>query len=442
MQAVPMPIIYSTPSGLQVKGRRCLERMAFEDVLEDLQKHLTEELNRGGGSPVIQDLDLAQNMLSLEQFENLFFSLGVASAHVVRFRLFGCPTLDDEAMRIFAEYLRTSENAPAEMHLSDCAITTEGFQHLMSAIEETDLYPLVNANVPGEGLPLYLRLENNYIGQEAIQEKIDAGLIQTFDKQQGRRTGHQSGPKVNLLAKDTHFRQKQGPPPTPEALQQTSCEYVPRCQEGHSESHVPRGCCQASPSQPIAVPQHSHHQDGKRPSDRFPGDTRQAQADRAHHHFEDPAATAENSTATATAESFAATAEGEAATAKSQTPTAKGYAICAGTCLRIWMVSSRQDRNAWCSLPNAETETHSLRALTQKPRSLEGAWVRCCSWVATSRRRSRRRSRGWTIQWRRGLRGCQSCHILGRNTSMSNVVCPTSGTPRRATVFGRGLLAS
>eukprot|EP00913_Durusdinium_trenchii_P022325 g20975.t1 len=63
-------------------------------------------------------------------------------------------------------------------------------------------YPLVNANVPGEGLPLYLRLENNYIGQEAIQEKIDAGLIQTFDKQQGRRTGHQSGPKVNLLAKE------------------------------------------------------------------------------------------------------------------------------------------------------------------------------------------------------------------------------------------------
>ena len=53
----------------------------------------------------------------------------------------------------------------------------------------------------------------------------------------------------------------------------------------------------------------------------------QAQADRAHHHFEDPAATAENSTATATAESFAATAEGEAATAKSQTPTAKGLSL-------------------------------------------------------------------------------------------------------------------
>eukprot|EP00913_Durusdinium_trenchii_P022323 g20973.t1 len=67
------------------------------------------------------------------------------------------------------------------------------------------------------------------------------------------------------------------------------------------------------------------------PSFCFPGDTRQAQADRAHHHFEDPAATAENSTATATAESFAATAEGEAATAKSQTPTAKGYAICPNT---------------------------------------------------------------------------------------------------------------
>eukprot|EP00435_Cladocopium_sp_Y103_P013784 s3013_g3.t1 len=215
------PVVYYGANGLEVKGRRRLEDVAFEDILAELQGQLTEQLNQAGSSvPVIQDLDLSQNKLTADQFENLFVSLGVASARVVRFRLFGCPTFDDQVMLLLAEYLRanlTKETAPAEMHLSDCAITSEGFKHLMSVIEESDVYPLRDERRPDQGWPLYLRLENNYISNEAIQEKIDSGLIQLFTKQWGAKKGPVDGPKVNLLGEDWNFRQRSGKPPSPEA---------------------------------------------------------------------------------------------------------------------------------------------------------------------------------------------------------------------------------
>ncbi|CAL1131142.1 unnamed protein product [Cladocopium goreaui] len=214
------PVVYYGQNGLEVKGRRRLEDVAFEDILAELQGQLTEQLNQAGSSvPVIQDLDLSQNKLTAEQFENLFVSLGVASARVVRFRLFGCPTLDDQVMLLLAEYLRgnlSKETAPAEMHLSDCAITAEGFKHLMAVIEESDVYPLKDERRPDQGWPLYLRLENNYISNEAIQEKIDSGLIQLFTKQWGAKKGPADGAKVNLLGEDWNFRQRSGKPPSPE----------------------------------------------------------------------------------------------------------------------------------------------------------------------------------------------------------------------------------
>eukprot|EP00434_Breviolum_minutum_P004128 symbB.v1.2.003638.t1/scaffold203.1/size271217/30 len=219
------PVVYRGLQGLEVKGRRRLQEVAFEDILGDLQGQLTEQLNQAEESvPVIQDLDLSQNKLTLEHFESLFVSLGVASARVVRFRLFGCPTLDDQAMQLMAEYFRSDlipETAPSEMHLSDCAITADGFYHLMSAIEESNLYPRPDERVPNQGWPLYLRLENNYISREAIQEKIDSGLIQVFTKQDGAKRVSLDGPKVNLLAQGSDFRQREGLPPDPEAFFKT-----------------------------------------------------------------------------------------------------------------------------------------------------------------------------------------------------------------------------
>jgi hypothetical protein len=102
---------------------------------------------------------------------------------------------------------------PTEIHLSDCAITTEGFEVLMSAIEEQAGYP--RANTFGRGVRLYLRIENNFIDCAAIQEKVDMNVIHMYKKKDTRVAAAEA--KVDLLVqRDGEFQQKQGPPPAPE----------------------------------------------------------------------------------------------------------------------------------------------------------------------------------------------------------------------------------
>ncbi|CAE7489876.1 wdr83 [Symbiodinium pilosum] len=118
---------------------------------------------------VISDLDVSQNKLTVDQFQTLFLLLGTAGVRVMRFRMFGCATLTDEVLKVMSDYLRAlgADAAPNEMHLSDCAITAEGFRDLCSALEETELFPRPVAPNSDTGHPLYLRMENNYI-EEAL----------------------------------------------------------------------------------------------------------------------------------------------------------------------------------------------------------------------------------------------------------------------------------
>ena len=99
----------------------------------------------------------------------------------------------------------TPETCPSELHLSDCAITTKGFNLLMTAIKETECYPYTHPR-NGNKKPLYLRLENNYIKEAAIQEKVDSGLIQLIKK--GQRTTNSELAKVNLVHGNRGFQQK------------------------------------------------------------------------------------------------------------------------------------------------------------------------------------------------------------------------------------------
>lgn len=210
-------MVVVTPAGIEVRCRRRLDKAgAFEGMLEELGKKLQPKAEGEGPALAISDCDLSQNKLAPEQFEALFTQLGAHNARVLRFRLFGCPTLNDEVMRVLSDYLRllSPEQAPEEMHLSDCAICTDGFTTFISAIEETELYPLQPTH--GKGKPLYLRLENNYISEAAIQEKVDAGLIRTFNKNQGRPAA-EGAVKINLLCQKVgQYQQKQGDPPAPE----------------------------------------------------------------------------------------------------------------------------------------------------------------------------------------------------------------------------------
>jgi hypothetical protein len=212
-------VIVHTPSGLEIKGRRRLDDGTFEGILEELQQ-LMDKAAAEEKALTIADLDLSQNKLSFEQFDALFSLLGAANCRVLRFRMFGCPTINDEVMRIVGEYLKmlTSENAPAEMHLSDCAITAEGWAYFTTAIEETDLYPVQPASGWGKPTPLYLRMENNYIGEEYIQEKVDAGLVRPYCKTPGSRPSTDDGVKINMVVRQVNgtYQQRQGEPPAPE----------------------------------------------------------------------------------------------------------------------------------------------------------------------------------------------------------------------------------
>lgn len=208
-------MVVNTAQGLELKGRRRLgDAGVFESVLEDLMSRIQQQ--EGGAR--ISDLDLSQNSLSFDQFEALFTQLGAHNTRVQRFRLFGCPTLNDDVVRVLADYLRllTPESAPSEMHLSDCAITTEGWNLLMSVIEETELFPVTGPS--GRPAPLYLRLENNYISEDAIKEKMDAGIVRAFTKTNSWQRPQTDGTvKVNLVVRpDGKPSQKQGEPPAPE----------------------------------------------------------------------------------------------------------------------------------------------------------------------------------------------------------------------------------
>ncbi|CAK8986110.1 unnamed protein product, partial [Durusdinium trenchii] len=66
-------------------------------------------------------------------------------------------------------------------------------------------------------MPLYLRLEGNYINEDAIKEKVSSGIIRPFNKTPTTsKTAPMDGPKANLVVKGSTFGQKQGDPPAPE----------------------------------------------------------------------------------------------------------------------------------------------------------------------------------------------------------------------------------
>jgi len=215
MAAKGSKFISGRPSALVVKARRQLkteeEATQFNsDLLEILEANAAPET-------AFEDFDVSQNPISAEQFDSLFSALSTANVRVERMRLFGCPTLDDSVVLLLAGWFSTvtPETVPLELHLSDCAITTEGFNSLMDAIEFNEAFPYKH---PSSGQPslLYLRLENNYIEESAIQQRVDSGMMIAF-KKNSRPTKPPAEAKIKLLVMDYgKFQQKAGPPPAPE----------------------------------------------------------------------------------------------------------------------------------------------------------------------------------------------------------------------------------
>ena len=80
------------------------------------------------------------------------------------------PLLNDDVAGLMARYLRecTAEEAPREIHLSDCSLGSKGLVAIFGAVAE-------GVGFRG-GPPLYVRLERNFVEPRVLQGYLDSGF--------------------------------------------------------------------------------------------------------------------------------------------------------------------------------------------------------------------------------------------------------------------------
>eukprot|EP00747_Dinoflagellata_sp_TGD_P167822 gnl/TRDRNA2_/TRDRNA2_192993_c0_seq1.p1 gnl/TRDRNA2_/TRDRNA2_192993_c0~~gnl/TRDRNA2_/TRDRNA2_192993_c0_seq1.p1 ORF type:complete len:443 (-),score=72.15 gnl/TRDRNA2_/TRDRNA2_192993_c0_seq1:122-1393(-) len=208
------PIFSGPLHNMTVRARR---RLNTNQAADSFNEELLKKIEAAGAQNKMasfEDFDIAQNKIPSEQFETLFATLGTG-VKVERMRLFGCPTLNDEVMNLVAGWLSQvdTEKMPFELHLSDCAITGDGFEALMQAIENNDCFPSTRNNRTS---PLYIRLENNYIAPDLIKAKVDSGVVYPFKKGDHIPPDCQAKVKLVVATDNGRFGQRDGEPPAPE----------------------------------------------------------------------------------------------------------------------------------------------------------------------------------------------------------------------------------
>jgi len=202
---------------LRQKMRTAKDAEAFCDALA---KQI-EEAKENDQMLVFEDFDISQNPIPNEQIEMMFSLLTDTTVQIERLRAFGIPTLDDAAAVMLSGWLQgvVPETAPTELHLSDCAITAVGFKAIMEALSENGTFPADDPKKPDEGkLPVYLRIEDNYIDNSIIQESIDEGVATAMKKKD--KIEHSDTVKCRILIRgdekeDNPYKQKEGEPPDP-----------------------------------------------------------------------------------------------------------------------------------------------------------------------------------------------------------------------------------
>lgn len=214
-------LITGAHNSLLVKGQRKLSKAEdCEKFNEMLAKKLLALEGAGKTGIEFEDFDVSQNKIPVEQFETLFATLSTVPVKVTRMKVFGCPTLNDQVCEYIASWLGqvTAETVPNEMHLSDCAITAAGFNAIIDAIESNDAFP---PKAKWGNNPIYMRIEGNFIPEDIIKEKIEAGIIGQFKKNhKGGGKGFAEIPETAraklLVTTPNKFAQKSGEPPAPE----------------------------------------------------------------------------------------------------------------------------------------------------------------------------------------------------------------------------------
>ena len=168
---------------------------------------------------VFEDFDISRTSFATNVLKNILFNLANRCVHVERFRAFGITTLNNEVCSVLALWLKgvSYKNTPFEMHLSDCAISNKGFQYIMEALEDNDAFPGFHPRFSSK-VPMYLRLENNYIDRDMIQKQVDSGVLMTTRKKDHPDNNDQA--KARLLILDWggkfDYQQIKGKPPKPQ----------------------------------------------------------------------------------------------------------------------------------------------------------------------------------------------------------------------------------
>ena len=201
---------------MTVRARRQLTTPEAADAfLSTLSAKLEENANANAYT-MFDDFDISQNPLSVDNFKALFGIFVESGVAIQRIRLFGCSTLDDTVAWQMAAWLSslTRETVLHELHLSDCALTSEGLLALCDAFAGNDAFPPRNI-ATGAICPMYIRIENNYIDQSVIQQKIDEGVLTYFMKNAGSLPNPNAKVKV-LVQTPGRFSQRVGQPPPPE----------------------------------------------------------------------------------------------------------------------------------------------------------------------------------------------------------------------------------
>eukprot|EP00927_Polykrikos_kofoidii_P028796 TRINITY_DN2502_c0_g1_i2.p1 TRINITY_DN2502_c0_g1~~TRINITY_DN2502_c0_g1_i2.p1 ORF type:complete len:584 (-),score=91.24 TRINITY_DN2502_c0_g1_i2:206-1864(-) len=199
-------------------GKQLTTAKRAESFCYKLASHIDEQ-KAEDKLVVFEDFDVSQNLIPFDQLEELFATLSDSCVHVERFRLFGVPTFNDDAASTMAAWLAgvCEGNVPFEIHLSDTALTADGYTQLIEAIESNSAFPGPDPRAPRRGkLGMYLRVENNYIEPSAIQRTVDDGTVSLWRKSDP--LVHDDNIKVRLmLQQNGSFGQRKGVPPTPEA---------------------------------------------------------------------------------------------------------------------------------------------------------------------------------------------------------------------------------
>eukprot|EP00427_Karlodinium_veneficum_P012849 CAMPEP_0169066340 /NCGR_PEP_ID=MMETSP1015-20121227/2903_1 /TAXON_ID=342587 /ORGANISM="Karlodinium micrum, Strain CCMP2283" /LENGTH=225 /DNA_ID=CAMNT_0009125011 /DNA_START=50 /DNA_END=724 /DNA_ORIENTATION=- len=128
-----------------------------------------------------KDFDVSENHIPNATFAHIMHSISHFGAWVQRLRLFGTSSFDDDSCAHLGNWLRhvNAKTLPLELHLSNCAITELGLSRILDALGANPAFP---RTCNGKQLPLYIRLENNYIKDGALVAAINAGIVSAFIK--------------------------------------------------------------------------------------------------------------------------------------------------------------------------------------------------------------------------------------------------------------------